>query len=147
MSLKKTFKYMKLQFRIFIRESVLTWKECPLQSSVHITSRSIKVGPGVLVELLMLHHKNKVHGSIIYSRTAFCRICKQKIILPRGGKSKQGKGKNGKKGSGKKEGYDLIVHIDLQEWKLSDDMVISPMFSFLWNVFCAGKKHRLKGIL
>jgi len=41
----------------------------------------------------------------------------------KGGKSKQGKGKNGKKGSGKKEGYDLIVHIDLQEWKLSDDMV------------------------
>ena len=147
MSLKKTFKYMKLQFRIFIRESVLTWKECPLQSSVHITSRSIKVEPGVLVDLLLLHHKNKVHGSIIYSRTAFCRICKQKIILPRGGKSKQGKGKNGKKGSGKKEGYDLIVHIDLQEWKLSDDMVISPMFSFLWNFFLCWQKHRLKGIL
>ena len=49
------------------------------------------------------------------------------ISLPRGGKSKQGKGKNGKKGSGKKEGYDLIVHIDLQEWKLSDDMVIGTL--------------------
>ena len=48
---------------------------------------------------------------------------------PRGGKSKQGKGKNGKKGSGKKEGYDLIVHIDLQEWKLSDDMVIGTLES------------------
>ena len=38
----------------------------------------------------------------------------------RGGKAKQGK--NGKK-QGKKENYDLIVHLDLQEWKLSDDMV------------------------
>ena len=59
----------------------------------------------------------------------------KRIVLPRGGKSKQGKGKNGKKGSGKKEGYDLIVHIDLQEWKLSDDMVISPMFSFSLKCF------------
>ena len=61
----------------------------------------------------------------------FVEFVNKKIVLPRGGKSKQGKGKNGKKGSGKKEGYDLIVHIDLQEWKLSDDMVIGPMFSFL----------------
>ena len=51
------------------------------------------------------------------------------FLSPRGGKSKQGKGKNGKKGSGKKEGYDLIVHIDLQEWKLSDDMVIGTLES------------------
>ena len=54
------------------------------------------------------------------------------IFFPRGGKSKQGKGKNGKKGSGKKEGYDLIVHIDLQEWKLSDDMVIRRLV--LWKL-------------
>ena len=57
---------------------------------------------------------------------------------PRGGKSKQGKGKNGKKGSGKKEGYDLIVHIDLQEWKLSDDMVIGTfesMYYMDWYFF------------
>ena len=51
------------------------------------------------------------------------------VFFPRGGKSKQGKGKNGKKGSGKKEGYDLIVHIDLQEWKLSDDMVMIRAFN------------------
>ena len=60
-----------------------------------------------------------------------------KFSFPRGGKSKQGKGKNGKKGSGKKEGYDLIVHIDLQEWKLSDDMVIRRLV--LWKLvlfFC-----------
>ena len=55
-----------------------------------------------------------------------------KFLFPRGGKSKQGKGKNGKKGSGKKEGYDLIVHIDLQEWKLSDDMVIGRLV--LWKL-------------
>ena len=53
----------------------------------------------------------------------------EQFLSPRGGKSKQGKGKNGKKGSGKKEGYDLIVHIDLQEWKLSDDMVIGTLES------------------
>ena len=56
-----------------------------------------------------------------------------KYLLPRGGKSKNGKGKNGKKGSGKKEGYDLIVHIDLQEWKLSDDMVIGTLQSSTWT--------------
>ena len=126
---------MKLQFHIFIHESVLTWKECPLQSSVHITSSSIKVEPGGLVELLLLHHKKKymVEAADIQG-TYFVEFVKR-IVLPRGGKSKQGKGKNGKKGSGKKEGYDLIVHIDLQEWKLSDDMVISPMFSFSSKCF------------
>jgi len=41
----------------------------------------------------------------------------------KGGKSKAGKGK-GKKGvKGKKEMYDLIVNIDLAEWKLSDEQV------------------------
>ena len=66
------------------------------------------------VEEMGKHDQNQNVGTHI-----FC-----KFPFPRGGKSKQGKGKNGKKGSGKKEGYDLIVHIDLQEWKLSDDMVI-----------------------
>ena len=63
----------------------------------------------------------------------------EQCLSPRGGKSKQGKGKNGKKGSGKKEGYDLIVHIDLQEWKLSDDMVIGTLASMYymdWYFFC-----------
>ena len=41
----------------------------------------------------------------------------------RGGKGKTGKGK-GKKGvKGKKEMYDLIVNIDLAQWKLSDEQV------------------------
>ena len=57
-----------------------------------------------------------------------------KFLFPRGGKSKQGKGKNGKKGSGKKEGYDLIVHIDLQEWKLSDDMVTNMALRILIQI-------------
>ena len=62
---------------------------------------------------------------IVYVNEKICFLGSYNLFsFSRGGKSKQGKGKNGKKGSGKKEGYDLIVHIDLQEWKLSDDMVI-----------------------
>ena len=43
----------------------------------------------------------------------------------RGGKAKgaKGNGKKGAKPSGKKEIYDLIVNIDLTEWKLSDEQV------------------------
>ena len=43
----------------------------------------------------------------------------------RGGKAKAAKnsGKKGAKQSGKKEIYDLIVNIDLAEWKLSDQQV------------------------
>ena len=45
----------------------------------------------------------------------------------RGGKAKArqggGKHKNGQPMMSKKEGYDLIVHIDLLKWKLSDDLV------------------------
>ena len=41
----------------------------------------------------------------------------------RGGSKKNGKGKKGMK-KGKKEGYDLIVNIDLEEWKLLPEQVI-----------------------
>ena len=69
--------------------------------------------------------KNMFYMYIVYVNEKICFLGSYNLFsFSRGGKSKQGKGKNGKKGSGKKEGYDLIVHIDLQEWKLSDDMVI-----------------------
>ena len=80
------------------------------------------------VEEMGKHQQNQNDGTLTFLG---------KFIFLRGGKSKQGKGKNGKKGSGKKEGYDLIVHIDLQEWKLSDDMVIGRLV--LWKLvlfFC-----------
>ena len=44
-------------------------------------------------------------------------------FLLRGGRSKGGKGKGGKGKKGKKESYDLIVNIDLDEWKLTDEQV------------------------
>ena len=45
-------------------------------------------------------------------------------VITRGGKSKAAatKGKKGLKG-GKKESYDLIVNINLEEWKLSPEQV------------------------
>lgn len=45
-----------------------------------------------------------------------------KLFEFRGGSKKNGKGKKGMK-KGKKEGYDLIVNIDLEEWKLLPEQV------------------------
>ena len=51
-------------------------------------------------------------------------VCiKINFIEYRGGTKKNGKGKKGMK-KGKKEGYDLIVNIDLEEWKLLPEQVI-----------------------
>ena len=44
------------------------------------------------------------------------------ISFVRGGGKKNGKGKKGHK-KGKKEGYDLIVNINLEDWKLSPEQV------------------------
>ena len=50
------------------------------------------------------------------------------VSVARGGKSKNaaGKGKKSMKG-GKKESYDLIVNIDLEEWKLTPEQVTHPI--------------------
>ena len=44
-------------------------------------------------------------------------------FLVRGGSKKNGKGKKGMK-KGKKESYDLIVNINLDEWKLTPEQEI-----------------------
>ena len=44
-------------------------------------------------------------------------------VLVRGGSKKNGKGKKGMK-KGKKESYDLIVNINLDEWKLTPEQEI-----------------------
>ena len=49
--------------------------------------------------------------------------------IRRGGKMKNAKGKGKKGGKGKKEMYDLIVNIDLAEWRLSVEQV--DMFMML----------------
>ena len=41
----------------------------------------------------------------------------------RGGKSKTPTGKGKKGAKAKTENYDLIVHIDLEEWRLSNEQV------------------------
>ena len=48
----------------------------------------------------------------------------------RGGSKKNGKGKKGMK-KGKKESYDLIVNINLDEWKLSPEQVDSSISKLL----------------
>ena len=45
------------------------------------------------------------------------------MVLVRGGSKKNGKGKKGMK-KGKKESYDLIVNINLDEWKLTPEQEI-----------------------
>ena len=44
------------------------------------------------------------------------------IYFLRGGSKKNGKGKKGMK-KGKKESYDLIVNINLEQWKLTPEQV------------------------
>ena len=51
------------------------------------------------------------------------------LVLARGGSKKNGKGKKGMK-KGKKESYDLIVNINLDEWKLTPEQEI---FSGGWT--------------
>ena len=43
-------------------------------------------------------------------------------LIYRGGSKKNGKGKKGMK-KGKKESYDLIVNINLEQWKLTPEQV------------------------
>ena len=52
------------------------------------------------------------------------------ILYVRGGGKKNGKGKKGHK-KGKKEGYDLIVNINLEDWKLSPEQVNIFQGSFI----------------
>jgi hypothetical protein len=46
------------------------------------------------------------------------------VAMRRGGKMKNAKGKGKKGAKGKKEMYDLIVNIDLAEWRLTVEQVI-----------------------
>ena len=54
----------------------------------------------------------------------------------RGGKMKNAKGKGKKGGKGKKEMYDLIVNIDLAEWRLTVEQVRILFYSFYYYLFC-----------
>ena len=57
----------------------------------------------------------------------------------RGGGKKNGKSKKGHK-KGKKEGYDLIVNINLEDWKLSPEQV-NILFRWFLNPICQTNVH------
>ena len=70
-----------------------------------------------------------MNGNFIIYYSTFLSTFVIALVLVRGGSKKNGKGKKGMK-KGKKESYDLIVNINLDEWKLTPEQEI-----FLTNIF------------